>query len=450
MKRKLATFMLGCFMVMCIAVLLNIKSTRAAISNTPVQNVDEISKSYTDSDTLLNYTYAGETWTIQTYVENGSDSPLKTIFQGNQTVDDPITAIIPKQLFAARGEYLHFGNEYGFYVHTRGVNQAGDSATIKPYQYSNLVTVMVFDVTKTINLSNMTIKTVVSPLFCYDYAYIVPQYYYGSQIFYYWQPYYSNWEYGEIVQYKSKGFQANGKSDIVIALPDGRYYNDYDGEHFQERWQINERYAVKELAMAYTLSNTNELNLGGSGYDPNLDQGCFFNALVVSQRGSTLQSMPDSSIAIIFKYVFSQMSNIVGAGTEVLEFIDDVISAGSPDNYSGTKEYFGAKENTYQTQFFANGAAEQIEQFSQLLKTTGSSFVNEATTMNPLTLKPMLTEDKDYFSLEAQYNKRSQWATSLDIAIDIELVFRATSSVMSLQSIDLPTAHLGDTVYLYD
>ena len=57
MKRKFATFTLSCLVVMCIAVLLNVKNTHAAISNMPVQNVDEISKPYTDSDTLLNYTY---------------------------------------------------------------------------------------------------------------------------------------------------------------------------------------------------------------------------------------------------------------------------------------------------------------------------------------------------------------------------------------------------------
>ena len=211
---------------------------------------------------------------------------------------------------------------------------------------------------------------------------------------------------------------------------------------------VNERYAVKELAMAYTLSNTDELNFGDSGYDPNLDQGCFFNALVVSQRGSTLQSMPDSTLAVMFKYAFSHMSNLIGLGTEIAGFIEDIIAAGSQDTYSGI-EYFGAKEKTYQTQFFANGAAEQIEQFSQLLKTTGASFSNEATTMNPLMLKPAIVLNRDYFSIEAQYNKRSQWATSLDIAIDLELVFRKTSSVLSLQTIDLPTVRCGDTVSLY-
>ena len=293
MKRKFATFTLSCLAVMCIAVLLNVKTTHAAISNTPVQNVDEISKPYTDSDTLLNYTYDGMTWTIKEYVDVSKSSknyPLKEKFQGNQTTDDPITAIIPKQLFAARGEYLHFGNEYGFYVHTRGVNQAGDGATIKPYQNSNLVTVMVFDVTRTINLSNMTIKTEVSPLFCYDYAYIVPQYYYGSQIFYYWQPYYSNWEYGEIVEYKQKGFHANGKSDIVIALPDGRYYSDYDGEHFQERWQPNERYVITGAAMAFELENVDNLNADDSGYVLENDMGAYFNMSAIKYTGGTLHS----------------------------------------------------------------------------------------------------------------------------------------------------------------
>ena len=445
MKRKFATFTLSCLVVMCIAVLLNVKNTHAAISNMPVQNVDEISKPYTDSDTLLNYTYNGSTWTIETYVQGKNNNPsLKSFFQGNQTTDDPFTAIIPKQLFAARGEYLHFGNEYGFYVHTRGVNQAGDGATIKPYQNSNLVTVMVFDITRVVNQTTMSCDMKIEPLFCFDYAYIVPQYYYGSQIFYYWQPYYSNWEYGEIVEYKQKGFHANGKSDIVIALPDGRYYSDYDGEHFQERWQSNERYVITGAAMAFELENVDNLNADDSGYVLENDMGAYFNMSAIKYTGGTLHSS-DLGLATLVKFLLG----FAGKPGNIFSLIDFIADTYEESNgISGQASFEGNISVDYDISLLPNDRAIQIDEYGKLIRTIGASYTNQSNSTNPLVFRANPT-DGHYFQMIAQFGNPRHWETKMDVFFDFTLAFRSNSSVLSLREVGTHNIQCGDSIYYF-
>ena len=144
MKRKISAICLALISICCLFFAFKTKPVSAYISDTPYLNVDEISKPYTDSDTF-EFSYG--------------EDPIKTIF-GYERLhndvkamcdkDDPITKIIPKELFMHRGEYFHVGNEYGFYVHTRqnNPNQSVDNTsniTSVPRK-SNLVTVFVFDV----------------------------------------------------------------------------------------------------------------------------------------------------------------------------------------------------------------------------------------------------------------------------------------------------------------
>ena len=443
MKRKLAILSLSCVLAICVVLLFSTKNVRAAISNSPVTNVDEISKPYTDSDTLLNFTYNGVTKNISQYA---AEDDFRPNYQGNQTTDDPITAIIPKQLFMSRGEYLHFGNEYGFYVYTRGVNQEGDGTTIKPSQTSNLVTVILFDITKTISQTNWSCDVTVAPLFCFDYAYIVPTNYYGSQIFYYWQPYYSDWEYGEITKYKSVGFLANGKSDIVIALPDGRYYNDYDGDHYQERWQINERYVIKGASLSFELENTNQLNEGDAGYTPENDNGAFFNFSAVKTKGVTMLS-PSTQFITFLRYAagFVPKLNTIAS---IADLIAGIIEDDPTHHTSGSQQFNNVFETDYDIDLFPNSKENQLLEFQKLLKNVAVSFSNQENTNNPLLIQPDVN-GSNYVQLMSQFNTTSQWQTSLNILFEFSLAFRSGQSTSSLREIETPAVNCGDTNYYF-
>lgn len=436
MKRKLTCFMLSCVMVLSLVFLFNLKDTHAAtISNTPIQNVDEISKPYTDSDSLMNISG-----------KKLIDYPdLRATSQGVQNADDPITSIVPKQLFAARGTYLHMGNEYGFYVHTRQVNQAGDSGSIKPSINSNLVTVFVFNLVRVFSSLNATYTIEVQPLFCYDYAYILPQYYYGSYIFYHWQPYYENWDYGEIVKYKSKGFVANGMADIVIGLPDGRYYNDYDGDHYVERWQINARYMVQEMALSYKFTNVNQLNPGDSGYTPQNDNCAFFNKVLIDYSGRTLHS-PQTDLITFIKHIASAISyNGIGSAFSLINFIADAVESSLPDTESNTETLHQSSYN-YRFEAMPEDKDGQIATYGKLMKTLACSYTNSGSSTNPVMFKPA-TVATDFFRTTACFHTTVKSQTRIDVDFDATIVFKSTSSVLGLQKMNTPTVKCGDAVY---
>ena len=73
--------------------------------------------------------------------------------------------IVPRELFAHRGEYFYMGKEYGFYVNTRANTQ-----------YGNVSTVFVLNVYADTSLSdNDFAKIRIEPLFCYEFYYLTGQ-----------------------------------------------------------------------------------------------------------------------------------------------------------------------------------------------------------------------------------------------------------------------------------
>lgn len=68
------------------------------------------------------------------FVERKYDDYTAQVYSG----DDPIVNIVPRELFNCRGDYLYVGKEYGFFVKTEAAEN-----------YSNNVTVIVFDVIQT-------------------------------------------------------------------------------------------------------------------------------------------------------------------------------------------------------------------------------------------------------------------------------------------------------------
>lgn len=140
----------------------------SATNKTPSVGYD----SYTDSDTLINSSY-----TIRDYVGTLHHSTVgwkDDMFY--VTADDPIVQIIPRELFATKGEYLHIGKEYGFFVKTTAEVLDSNFETSKLDPYNNNVEVLVFDITTSTDIKNIEtpdlITVKIEPLFQYKYAYI--------------------------------------------------------------------------------------------------------------------------------------------------------------------------------------------------------------------------------------------------------------------------------------
>ena len=80
--------------------------------------------------------------------------------------DDPIVQYVPKSLFMNRGEYLHIGKEYGFYVNSHEITKNAIGGSIPDV---NEVDVLIFDIV--IKYFNECFSIEVIPLYTYTYFY---------------------------------------------------------------------------------------------------------------------------------------------------------------------------------------------------------------------------------------------------------------------------------------
>lgn len=129
MKKKLAIFI---FALICVSSVYGADSLAgdvyAAETGDITQSVtiepgqfDE----YTDSDEALSVETSDEVFGIKDYKQF-----VYPDFTENYTRDNPIVQIVPRELFAHRGEYFYMGKEYGFYVNTRANTQYGNVSTV--------------------------------------------------------------------------------------------------------------------------------------------------------------------------------------------------------------------------------------------------------------------------------------------------------------------------------
>lgn len=212
---------------------------------------------YTDSDTLLNGSK-----TIREYPDTLYNST--TSIKGNVLNvygDDPIVQIVPKSLFAASGEYLHIGKEYGFFIKTE-VDAWGDSNNKKSQ-------VLVFDIT-----TNMTdpknpdvISVSIEPLFQYCFCYIESQYTKFAT------------DERDTIQYT---IPAN--TNYVVATPIGLLPPRYG-----QTW----KYYLKNISVSSTLANEQGLNPMNSGYSVLEDDGYFFTQFDYKYNGFTSPKAED-------------------------------------------------------------------------------------------------------------------------------------------------------------
>jgi hypothetical protein len=113
-----------CLLAISGIVMLDVAENVALADDPPFEITAGMYDSYTDSDY---FEYNGSTYSIFDYAASISSSSStlhhSTVsFPGGYLVpsdDDPITRIVPRELFINRGDWLYVGKEYGFFVNTR-------------------------------------------------------------------------------------------------------------------------------------------------------------------------------------------------------------------------------------------------------------------------------------------------------------------------------------------
>lgn len=303
MKAKKISFVLSItVVVLCIIMLsdtlLSISFSLSVASAADLWAVDY--DKYTDSDTLL-----GGSKTLRDYASSLHHSTVS--WNGTKytvTEDDPIVQIVPKSLFVTKGEYLHIGKEYGFFVKTtadtyRSVHTTSD--TVDPY--NNNVEVLVFDITTNTNIKDVQnpdlITVKVEPLFQYRYAYID---YRSSRFF-------SDNNTATGDSFYLPYSIATGES-FVVPKPLSK-----NSTSFNQTWN----YFLKDISISSTLLNEQELNETDDEYMASNDNGYFITQFDYKYDGFVSKVSTEDKVSLGL--------NVVGMICGAISFVPGPVGA---------------------------------------------------------------------------------------------------------------------------
>ena len=192
---------LKCFVFLALLTILTIGSIFISTENVENQSYAEYIPSnidfYTDSDTFLynfvqydindykesyiNYANAGLTnYPSNLYNCTRSVIVCEDYFDLSIIGDDPITKIIPRELFETRGEYYYIGKEYGYYITTYANTYDYYDYQTQTWEtsisnYNNHSIVLVFDLATTPRVNDNYIDIEIKPLFELEYVYLSGQ-----------------------------------------------------------------------------------------------------------------------------------------------------------------------------------------------------------------------------------------------------------------------------------
>jgi len=290
---------LGLFFVAVLACLLSVATVvLSGGADLPVASAAESSVNfdeYTDSDVLL-----GGTKTVRDYANSLHHS---TVSWNGATytvrADDPIVQIVPKSLFATKGEHIHIGREYGFFVRTTADSYSNGSQS-RTDKYNNNVEVLVFDITTDTNLKATTDRIIVKvqPLFQYRYAYID---YRSTQFF-------------------SDNNLAGGASFYLnYSIPTGTAYVvpkpvGKSADSFSQTWN----YFLKDISVSATLLNEQALNDADEDYIASKDNGYFITGFDYKYDGFVSAVSKEDKISLglnVASMFCGAVSFVPGVGT---------------------------------------------------------------------------------------------------------------------------------------
>ena len=446
MKRKVMACFL-CFVMALSAVLLFSFSKVNALTNNlyTQEQVDNFSRPYTNSD---DFNYIGKDG--RTYKSNIRSYPnLRKEFQNVQNRNDPIINIIPIELLSNRSVYYHIGKEYGFFMHSMSLYDGYTppaGATINPTKYSTLVTVFVFDITYDLDYNSSGYHVKIEPLFCYDYAYIETQKFLNTDCFYYWQPYYENWEYGDMIDATQKGFVAqNGMKSIIIPIPDGRYYKVGNDEHYDERWQMNARFGMRDIAVSSDIRNVNSLNVGDAGYDVNNDNGAVITQVEMKARKSQITNIGDEYMlfSMAVSYVLYYNVGVVWSGVnDIISLIDSIQDKTTSSKTSDQPVY---------SKLYPNSICEQMRLYGHLFRSAGATVRDENKLLSATIFKPSANKnEKSYIDVYFRFGVDTHNAQKVEITTCMQ--FTMTCQMLNgnnFRNLKPHAGKCGDPIYMW-
>lgn len=247
LKNTILVVVIGCLCCMSFifyGFIVNAESRANQISNSEYDT-------YTDEDKIIGYSAD-----IQDYSNNLYATNIKPVFNSdgqlalqNTQKDDPITGVVPKELFSKVGSTLHIGKEYGFFINTENLED------------NYLSNVLVFDIITNTDFVETVDRVVisVSPIFQYSFAYIKA---------------------GENKLLFENGYELNYSitEDRVIPYPSEINNNILE-------FNMSEVYYLKDISYGLSLYNENNLNASDVGYNPYNDKGSFFTAVDYTYKG---------------------------------------------------------------------------------------------------------------------------------------------------------------------
>ncbi|MCL1901019.1 MAG: hypothetical protein FWG51_01315, partial [Firmicutes bacterium] len=292
--------------------LLNFKDKEASAASANASAYEKLENgdfdSYTDTDTfnIINGTTPIK-YSIQDYKRSLYRTKLYIDYDYNSYAfycisagEDPITKIVPKDLFMEVGTYLHIGKEYGFFV-----------KTIKTTDYSNYSTVMVFDIITNLNYNNNTdkITSEVKVLFQYNYLYLTET----NNRYRFKLP--DRATYGNLSNEKT-AWNPNG--NIVIPAP--HFYQSTES-HPNIGYVEEDKYCLADIGFTLNLINNEYLNPCDSNYRPENDNGNFVTRIDYAFDGVTLNKpSPDWSALADSVMVLAGKVPILGTVIDVTTF----------------------------------------------------------------------------------------------------------------------------------
>lgn len=347
----------------------------------------------TDSDLLYQPTptqIGKGTGDYQTQLfRNGSSTTISNnVVNVSINTDDPITKIIPRQIFERRGTYLHIGREYGFFVNTR---QLGS------FVYENMSVVLVFDIIKyPLNNSNYPSQFVIEirPIFEYTYYYLTDN---------------NNFATGNSLL----KYNVSELTSVVAAVPTvGQDQENNETYYYTE----TKTHFLKDVSFGLSFYNEQELNIGDNGYDREADNGSFITRSNINLSGVGNQALIGATAWTTIKFGLG-FNPYLGDAISIIEYGIELVENASNDFRENIK--YG---DYYNTQYF-NSKPEQLDNYDYLNKSAVAQLLSDDS-------KPLLfgrSKDNNFVRGVFTLGMTEDWYTRVIDTVQLSVVTESTN-----------------------
>lgn len=351
---------------------------------------------YTDSDLLYQPTSAQSgkginDYKTQLYRSGSTTTVSNNVVNVSTNADDPITKIVPRQLFERRGTYLHIGREYGFYVNT---TQLDNNA------YENKSVVLVFDIIKyPLNNPSYPSQYVIEirPIFEYTYYYLTDNNSFATG--------------NSLLKYN-----VSSLTSVVAAVPIVTQESESNTTYYY--YTETTTYFLKDISFGLSLYNEQELNIGDSGYNRTYDNGSFITRANINFSGVSNQALIGATAWTTLKFglgFFTYLGDAISIIEYGVELVQNVMN-----DFKENIEY----GDYYNTQYY-NSKAEQLAHYPNLNKSALAQLLSDDT-------KPLLfgrSNENNYVRGVFTLGMTEDWYTRVIDTIQLSVVTESTNFI---------------------